>query len=60
MEADDMYTAEVQAIITAPDRIRGRHRLWFVLSEDGTMAPGRVDLNEYQPTRFDLPVSRLN
>jgi hypothetical protein len=53
MTADDESTAEVQATITATDHIRGKYRIWFVLSEDGIMAPGRVDLNEWQMTRFD-------
>lgn len=42
MEAEDEYQAEVEAVITATDRLRGRYLVWFVLSENALMAPGRL------------------
>jgi hypothetical protein len=56
MEAEGRYRADVQAVVTATDRIRGRYRVWFVLSEDALMALGNFFPEPFRMTTFDWVV----
>jgi len=62
MEAADRYRADVQAVLTATDRVRGRSTIWFALYENNVQARAWTwtgSTFELVPFEFDWVVRKL-